>query len=292
MIVKHREGRTPHIGRQAILRGIAAWGASVGLGALGCDAQVDPSYEGEPLMTISGRVEAPLSVGHVEVGILWLRPANAPVDAAVQCSIELSSEAPSACVAACGVPTCDDLVALEEWEACAGQCEGPTGVSNIVVNTNANRLFSGAVGQTTPVEGMFPAQFRLDLLEPPPEDVLTSSSTGERLAFGMFVALDPAGSPFELDLDDLPSFPPWLLGGSETHVLLYSTDGVPRSSQWGTLLELELQPGFQLMALEPFEEVSAVGEEEAGTDFRPVPNSDATIIELTVADPTTIDWPL
>jgi hypothetical protein len=64
-------------------------------------------------------------------------------------------------------------------------------------------VFNGAVGQTTSVEGAFPAQFQLDLLEPPPDDVLGQSSTGERVAIGSFVALDPAGAPFELDLQAL-----------------------------------------------------------------------------------------
>ena len=55
---------------------IAAWGVFLGLAGVGCEAQVDPAYEGEPLITIGGTVEAPLSVGDVEVGILWFRPAE------------------------------------------------------------------------------------------------------------------------------------------------------------------------------------------------------------------------
>ncbi|MEO8179683.1 MAG: hypothetical protein ABI895_12690 [Deltaproteobacteria bacterium] len=49
-------------------------GALLLLGAVeGCDAQVDPGYQGEPLVTLKGRVEA-LQVGapEADVGVLWL----------------------------------------------------------------------------------------------------------------------------------------------------------------------------------------------------------------------------
>ena len=81
------------------------WRAGLGLLALGCDAQVDPAYGGEPLLTISGQVEAPLGVGDVEVGLLWMRPASDPVEVTTECSVELSGATPSPCVAACGVPS-------------------------------------------------------------------------------------------------------------------------------------------------------------------------------------------
>jgi hypothetical protein len=79
--------------------------------------------------------------------------------------------------------------------------------------------------------------------------VLSPPSTGERLALGLFVALDPTGVPFEFDLEALPSFPPWLLGGSGSHVLAFAPDGVPRDSQWGSLLEGGLPPGFQQIGI-------------------------------------------
>lgn len=258
---------------------VAAWGVGLGLVGVGCDAQVDTGYEGEPLITIEGTVEAPLSVGDVEVGILWFRPANDPFEDGVECTLELSGEEPSACVAACGTPSCDDVPKLEAWSDCASQCEGPDGIANIIIETRFDDIYSGAVGQTTPVEGTFPAQFQLSLLEPPPDDVLGRSRTGERVAMGLFVALDPTGAPFELALEDLPSFPPWFLGGSQSHVLLYTPDGVSESSGWYELLGFELDAGFQLFEI-------------MGEDYRPVPASAATQVQLTVADPTTIDWPL
>lgn len=263
-----------------------------GVGALGCDAQVDPSYRGEPLLTINGRVEAALSAGNVEVGVLWLTPAQEQLEISVECHIELSGETPSACVAACGVPSCDSLPALEAWEECAGTCEGPTGVAGITVITRGEELFKGAVGQTTPVQGAFPAQFSLDILGPPPAEALGGSSSGEQLAVGLFVALDPAGAPFELDLAELPELPQWLLGGSGSHILMFTPQGVPRESEWGTLLDLDLPPGFQLMQVIEVEGENAAGEDDDGSEFVPVPASEATEVHLVVADPATIDWPL
>lgn len=258
---------------------LASWGVCLGFAGVGCDAQVDPAYQGEPLITIDGTVEAPLSVGDVEVGILWFRPANDPFESGTQCTLELSDEVPSACVAACGTPSCDDVPQLEQWSDCASQCEGPDGIETLIIETRFNDIYSGAVGQTTPVAGTFPAQFQLSLLEPPPDDVLGRSRTGERVALGLFVALDPTGAPFELALEELPDFPPWVLGGSASHALVFTPDGVAEGSGWYDLLGLELDAGFQLFAI-------------MGEDFGPVPASAATEVQLTVADPTTIDWPL
>jgi hypothetical protein len=264
----------------------------LGLGALGCDAQADPAYQGEPLLTIDGRVEAALNVGNVEVGVLWLTPANEQVDDGVECLVELSDEVPSACVAACGVPSCDSITALGAWEECSSTCEGPSGVANIIVNVRGDDVFKGAVGQTTPVEGAFPAQFSLDILEPPPPQALATSSSGEQLAVGLFVALDPAGAPFELELDDLPDFPPWLLGGSGSHLLMFAPAGVPQDSEWGTLLERSLEPGFQLMEVTQAVQVSEDGDEEEVAEWLPVPAFEASEVRLQIADPATIDWPL
>jgi hypothetical protein len=268
----------------------ACFAVGWGLAALACgDAQVAPDYQGEPLMTIAGNVEAPLSVGDVEVGILWLRFGSDPVE----CEIEFSGEAPGACVAACGVPSCEDYAALDAWQACRDQCgDEPDGISFIMVNVYGDTLFDGAVGQTTPVQGAFPAEFRLDLLEPPPDDVLRPTPSGERATFGLFIALDPAGAPFSFDFSALPSLPPWLLGGSGSHLLVFSPDGVSRDSGLGTLLDDEFPPGFQLMEifheLQPDEDGTLV----ETTGYRPVPATEATQVNLIVADPATLDWPL
>lgn len=267
------------------------WGAGLGFASLACDAQVDADYTGEPLITIHGQVEAPLGVAAVEVGLLWLRPATEPVDDALECSVELSGEAPSACVVACGAPSCDDIARLEAWDACAQACDGPNGVSRISIEARAERLFAGAVGQTTPARGEFPSRFQLDLLQPPTDVLLSRSSTSERLALGLFVALDPAGAPFELELGASSRFPPWLVGGSGSHLLAYSPDGVPAGSEWSSLLELELTPGFHLIELISIEAAPGVDEEE-GLAFEPVRSLEDAVVRLKVGDPASIEWPL
>jgi len=263
----------------------------VGLGALGCDAQAGPDYQGEPLITINGRVEAPLSVGEVEVGILWLRSTEVPAELSRDCRVELSGETPSACVAACGTPSCDDLDGLRTWDECSQQCEGPTGVSSINYEENVYLALDAALGQRTAVEGEFPAQFRLDLLEPPPADALTLSSSGEALGIGLFIALDPAGAPFETDLQQ-PAFPPWLLGGSGSHLLLFSEAAVTPDTEWGQLLEMGFGPGFQLVELHREAVADDDGGQHVDTALLPVSERAAMRVDLTVADPATIDWPL
>lgn len=151
--------------------------------ALGCDSQADPGYQGEPLVTVEGRVESALSVGDVEVGVLWLT-----TETSEQCSegLELvcTGEAtvavePSACLEACGEASCENL---PEWEACAGACPDVIDVVAIV-EEETPFCITGGVGQTTPAVGAFPAQFSLDILEPPPAEALIGSATGERLAY-------------------------------------------------------------------------------------------------------------
>ena len=255
--------------------------------ALGCDSQADPGYEGEPLVTVEGRVESALSVGDVEVGVLWLT-----TETSEQCSdgLELvcTGEAtvavePSACLEACGEASCENL---PEWEACAGAC--PDVIDIIAIAEEQTPLcITGGVGQTTPAVGEFPAQFSLDILEPPPAEALIGSATGERLAYGLFVAVDPAGAPWRIDLTQLPDFPEWLLGGSDSHFLLYAEQAIPASSTWGTAFGVSFAQGFHVMA--PFMEV---GEDYEVDGVRPIPPGDASEVRLLIAPPETIAWPL
>jgi hypothetical protein len=135
--------------------------------------------------------------------------------------------------------------------------------------------------------GEFPAQFSLDILEPPPDEALIGSTSGERLAYGLFVALDPAGAPWRIDLTLLPDVPPWLLGGSESHVLLYAPDGIADGSTYAEALGFTLAPGYQLM--ETFVEQT---EGEELVELRPVLAGDASQVRLTIAAPSTLEWPL
>lgn len=256
----------------------------------GCDAQVDPSYQGNALITISGevgQVEAPLSAeGGTEVGILWLQTTEDPVRLYTHCEIELSDEVASPCVAACGVPSCDNLEKLRAWQGCASSCEGPDGVASISLREDTATEIAGAVGQTVAVEGQFPAQFRLALLHPPADSVLIQMQDGGRFALGAFVALDPAGAPFDIRRDG-SGIPPWLKGASESHLLMFAPDGARASSDLGRLAGFAVDPGYQLVAVDR----ALAVEEGDGATFLPAPASEETRVQLRVADPATIRWP-
>jgi hypothetical protein len=278
--IQMRGGAWARVGAATVSGGLAML-------ALGCEAQADPSYEGEPLATVSGRVESALSLGEVEVGVLWLTTEvgeGCAEDFDIQCTGEVVVEnEPSACAEACGEVTCENL---EAWGDCVEACPDVTGVYLEAGLPDEPICITGGVGQTTPAVGEFPAQFSLDILEPPPAEALIGSASGERLAYGLFVALDPAGDPWRIDLTE-PGFPDWLLGGSESHVLLYAPDGVPAGSTFAQGLGLTLEPGYQLM--ETY--VERVDDEEVA-NIRPAPAGDASQVRLTIAAPNTIDWPL
>jgi len=261
--------------------GRAPWGGALGLVlamGFGCEGQADPSYRGEPLLTVDGRVEAGLSTGGVEVGVLWLTSDS---DFDLVCTGEANASGqPSACAAACGAITCE---ALEAWDECVSSCPDVTEVL-VDVRTPSVPFLTGGVGQTTPAVGEFPAQFSLDILEPPPAEALIGSTTGERVAIGLFAALDPAGAPFRIDLSQLPSYPSWLLGGSESHMLVFSPDGVPEGSLWSQASGLTLEPGFHLLEVLRGEE----GEQET----RLAPEGAASQVSLRIAPPDSIAWPL
>jgi hypothetical protein len=252
--------------------------AAIGFGlllGLGCDGQVDPSYRGEPLVSVSGQVEAPLSLGPVEVGVLWLIAAG---DFDVVCTGEATTASgePSDCVAACGEVTC---AGLEAWGDCAEACADVTSVI-VEAQTSASPFIRGGVAQTAPAVGEFPARFSLNILEPPPEEVLIGSATGERLAIGEFVALDPAGEPWRIDFTE-PEYPAWLLGGSETHLLVYAPEPIPETSLWADLVGSPLPEGYHLLDVS-----SGVGGAEL------VVGDDLGDVRLLVAPPDTIAWPL
>jgi len=223
-------------------------------------------------------VEAALSVGEAEVGILWLTTSR---DLDLECTgeAETLSGAPSACVAACGPIRCDTL---DSWGECAESCEDVTGVQ-VMAQIPPDLFVTGGVGQTTPAVGAFPAQFSLDILEPPPASALIGSKTGERLALGLFVALDPTGAPFRLDSSE-PDLPSWVLGSSLSHALLFTPDGVPPGSIWSSFLGFALPPGYQLV--QPLPECGTLDAEcDGGLGLEPVPDAAAAQISLRVGPP-------
>jgi hypothetical protein len=253
--------------------------------ALGCDSQADAGYEGEPLATVDGRVESALSVADAEVGVLWLTAESSEECSDVfdlVCTGEVTVTAePSACADACGVADCENI---EEWEACVTACPD---VTNVIAEVKPSLCITGGVGQTTPAVGAFPAQFSLDILEPPPAEALIVSATGERLAYGLFVAVDPAGAPWRIDLTELPDFPDWLLGGSDSHFLLYAPEAISATSTYGAAFGAEIPAGFHLM--ERYLEIDDGNEIEI---VRPAPPGDASEVRLLIAAPETIAWPL
>lgn len=253
--------------------------ASLGIGP-GCDSQADRSYRGEPLLSVAGQVEAALSVGDVEVGILWLT-ASGQFD--LECTSEVVTEsgAPSACAAACGEATCG---ALEQgWSECVEACADVTEVYEFVLPP-ADFFLTGGIGQTTPAEGEFPAQFSLDLLEPPPPSALMGSRTGERLAIGLFVAIDPGKAPFTLDRNQ-PGPPDWILGSSSTHALMFTPDGIPESSVWSEGLQLTLAPGYQLMQMLPIVCDPPSDDCGGGAELVPVSDASASQVSLRIGPP-------
>jgi hypothetical protein len=226
-------------------------------------------------VSVSGQVEAPLSSGPVEVGELWLTAAG-DFDLVCTGEVTTSSGEPSACVEACGEVTC---ASLDAWGACAEACADVTNVS-VEATTSASPFIRGGVAQTAPAIGEFPARFSLDILEPPPASVLIGTTTGEQLAIGEFVALDPAGEPWVIDFTE-QEFPSWLLGGSETHLLVYAPEPIPETSLWALTLGSALSEGYHLLEVSPGETGGAL-----------VPGGDLSEVRLRIAPPDTIAWPL
>jgi len=221
------------------------------LGAVeGCDAQVDPNYQGEPLATLKGRVTALAGApSAAEVGVLWLADAEGSCTGPERmCSGSStgttgSSPANTPCTAACGaMPECE-AEAIDQWQGCLNACGSDIEVS---IQVEHRACFSGGVGQKAPVVGDFPAQFSLDVLSPPPAEALLRSDTEERVALGYFVALEPNEGPLILDTESR-EVPSWLLGGSETHILVYAADPIGADSTWGIYLGGAYAVGYHLI---------------------------------------------
>jgi hypothetical protein len=242
---------------------------SIGVGLLAalagaCDAQVDPEYTGEPLLTLKGRVEAlQQSPGEADIGVLWFesdarRGCSGPVRnefTFTTGTFSADQQPDFQCAEACGefpAPGDDrehDVDALRQqigdWESCQRAC-GLDVTAELTVAYQA--CVTGAVGQTAPVVGDFPAQFSLDMLLPPPARALMPSDTGERVALGYFVALAPHSGALEVSFEREP--PAWLMGGSETHVLAYAADPIAAASSWGLYLGGAFDVGYHLLRVQ------------------------------------------
>lgn len=226
----------------------------LGLGMVSCDAQVDGDYQGEPLTRLEGRVLALSAVSEeIDVGVLWFTSSSdaecsGPVQSCVssatsQGSVDVDPE----CLAACGqAPGCDGTDQAEEWVECQHAC----GVSaQLFLDVHYTVCASSAVGERTPVVGDFPAQFSLDMLGPPPSAAIMASDTGERAALGWLIAADQSAT--DLNVNFAANSPPsWLVGGSETHVLIYAEDVISEDSTWGRYLGGAYAEGYHLVQVE------------------------------------------
>jgi hypothetical protein len=276
--------------------------------ALGCEAQVIPSYQGEPLASLQGRVEAVADVQGAEVGVLWL--TSGPGDecsgpTTTDCMATGSMSADNTdwdCVAACGdMPDCTDLEAMQTWAACQESCGSE---SQVEFDLNLGMCYSGAVTQSVSVQGDFPARFKLDLLVPPPDEALLTADTGERAAIGFILALEPGTGAVSLSMDTEP--PDWLIGASEMNLLAYAADPISADSAWGRYLGGSYEVGYHVLSVVPmvrcgFPEAIETGgpgpDSEGGEDSAPVPvatdagvASDAASATPTDAGEVTI-WP-
>jgi len=246
------KGRAMGTKRTAVGSGVLAVLSAMGA-AQGCDAQVAPGYPGEPMLRLQGRVEALQSgASEADVGVLWLTNSGdaectgpEPTCLLITGST-LSAETDFTCLSSCeAAPDCTDPAAIERWQTCHAGCGSSVEVQHEV---RYRACASGAVGQRAPVKGAFPAQFGLDVLLPPPESAMLASGTGERVALGYFVAIAPGAEALDVVLDEAP--PAWLLGGSETHVLIYAADGISAESSWGAYLGESYAPGYHLLRVE------------------------------------------
>ncbi len=240
---------------QGILEQSRVWGLCLAA-AFGCDSQADPQYVGEALIELGGHVDALSgSEDDADVGVLWLTGSASDgcsgpyVGCSVSSSGAFSPDADFECAAACEEPAshCEDPDAYQAWAECQTSCGLPTEVS---VQIQSRTCFEGGVAQTTPVDGEFPAAFNLDVLQPPPGEALMPSDTGERVAIGLFVAVDPSADSMSFSRRDRER-PAWLLGGSETHVLIYVGDPVSEDSTWGRHLGGAYAEGYHLVKVRP-----------------------------------------
>lgn len=224
------------------------------IAGFGCQAQVEPSYEGEPLLELDGRIEALTGAPDAaDVGVLWLtgdesEGCSGPTrGCAYSSSGSASADSDFECLDACGDPPreCTDDIEdrAHEWAQCQTECGSDT---QVFISVESHTCFQGGVAQTTPVAGDFPADFSLDVLQPPPQGALMASDTGERVAVGFFVAVDPDADGLTLSREDREP-PEWLFGGSETHVLMYAAEAISKDSSWGRHLGGAYTEGYHLV---------------------------------------------
>lgn len=267
----------------------------LGLVASACDDQVDPSsYEGEPLVTLRGHVNTGGTSVAADVGIVW---HLATQDAECQgprifcSSVSSVTTDPGAsdCIDACNVqfPECNDVTA-PQLEACYADCNAT--FEYLLAWETCGDV---GVGARAAVDGDFPANFTLDVLDPPPPSAMMSDGDGVTAALGFIVGLDPAASnpTFAFDADAVPA----IVGSVSDHALVYAPEAIPAESGWGRYLGGAYPAGFHLVALvesDPMcldEECMHVS--SGDLERLPAPAGLATELALQLGEYSTLSWP-
>lgn len=215
--------------------------------ALGCDPQTDPDYEGEALAEIRGSV----NVGEAEppadsnVAILWLTANDGDECSgpAAGCGYGVGGgdEVDWDCFSACVEPIECNAEEFAAYETCVEAC----GAESFGFEVTFEPCASGATGAQVPITGEFPASFKLELFDAPPENALLADDNGVRVAYGLIFAVEN-GAPLEFDFEDDNSFDQ-LIGVAPKHAIVYVEDEVPADSTWSKYLGGTLTEGFHVI---------------------------------------------
>lgn len=267
-----------------------------------CDPQVGPDYKGEPLATLQGDVSGTTASTNASVAVLWFSASEelGCSGPGLSCSAGGASgpNEDFSCLDSCALSTgltCDEEN-LMEWVDCVEACGGEASYE-----TSWELCADTAIGEMVPVTGQFPTAFQLDLFQPPPANALLPSEDSPDVAFGFFVAVDPDAGPVELSADaDGP--PEGILGGSDTHVLIYSDGEITADSPWGQILGGAYGPGYHVLDVidggkecfgDPqspgYDPIDACGHNPDG--LKPAADDLQTEIGLKLGSFGEIDWP-
>lgn len=224
------------------------------LPALACDAQEGPSYPGEPIAEVRGSLVADADApNEAQAAILWFTSDDADCSGpTLECSMGFSvpageGELALSCAGACEATSCEPD-ALAVWTECVEACGAD-------IEASADAEFAGCatggVGEAVALTvDSFPAEFELALFDTPPaEALLRGGDGGPRVAMGVFVALSseaPAVFDFSDDNETFAS----VIGGVESHALIYAVDPIPADSGWGQYLGGAYDTGYHLVRYE------------------------------------------
>jgi hypothetical protein len=266
--------------------------------ASGCDPQVDPSYEGEPLAQLRGSVEAQGNAS-ADVGVLWFQSTEAsecsgPIFGCSAGGGGQIEDGPAGPQVAC-FDACDALLdecnaeAGEAFVACYEDCGG-----HAFFGVEWGLCADAGVGERASVDGDFPAKFTLDLLGPPPAEALLSDDGGVRAAIGYIVAIDPDVLDVHVDFD-ADTFPE-ILGGAAEYALLYAPEDISATSSWGQYLGGGYAAGYHLVHATQKDADEACPEGMSGCFGEPAqrgPAADglATQLSIGLGAFEDIDWP-